>query len=172
MKYVSPILPYATLLTVIVGVVFGLLSARHGRRLRYLTSAAGLVQTMQTGDFARSVQRVLDLPENAKAEVVLSERELVHAAYVVGHVFESLGVLVFYRLLPLHLVDHLTGGYVRACWARLKPYVETRRAHFGPMFGEWFQWLAERLIESPVPGKDLGAPVAHRTWRPRFGAYP
>jgi hypothetical protein len=92
---------------------------------------------------------------------------------VVGHAFESLGVMVFYRLLPLHLVDHLIGGYVRASWLRLRPYVEMRQAQLGPMFGEWFQWLAERLSESPAPGKDIGAFEAYKDWRVRrLGVYP
>lgn len=173
MQYLAPLLPYATLLAVIVAVVFGLITARHGRRLRYLTAATELVHTTQTAEFSQSVQRVLELPVEARADTVMSDPELVSAAYVVGHAFESLGVMVFYRLLPLHLVDHLIGGYVRASWLRLRPYVELRRARLGPMFGEWFQWLAERLAESPAPGKDAGAHLAHRAWRARrFGVHP
>ncbi len=173
MKYLAPLLPYATLLAVFVAVFFGIITARHGRRFRYLTAATELVRTTQPPEFTQSVQRILELPIDAPADSVASRPELVYAAYVVGHAFESLGVMVFYRLLPLHLVDHLVGGYVRASWLRLRPYVELRRARLGPMFGEWFQWLAERLAESPAPGKRLGAPQAHRTWRARsFGVYP
>jgi hypothetical protein len=36
----------------------------------------------------------------------------------------------------------------------------------GALFGEWFQWLAERLDEYPAPGKDVSAPLADRTWTP------
>ncbi|MFT3927027.1 MAG: hypothetical protein QM778_31060 [Myxococcales bacterium] len=173
MKYLAPLLPYATLLTVIVAVVFGLITARHGRRLRYLTAATQLVHMTQTPEFSQGVQRVLELPAKVPAGTIMSDPELVSAAYVVGHAFESLGVMVFYRLLPLQLVDHLIGGYARASWQRLQPYVEARRERLGPMFGEWFQWLAERLEESPAPGKDVGAALAHRAWRVgRFGAHP
>ena len=34
------------------------------------------------------------------------------------------------------------------------------------MFGEWYQWLAERIDEYPAPGKTVGAPVAFKDWRP------
>lgn len=83
-----------------------------------------------------------------------------------SHVFESLGVLVYHRLLPLHLVDHLCGGYVRASWKRIKPLVLAQRKGLGATFGEWYQWLAERIEEYPAPGKDIGAPVAFKGWKP------
>jgi hypothetical protein len=73
---------------------------------------------------------------------------------------------VFHRLLPLHLVDHLLGGYVRAAFKRAGRYVIGRRAEVGVMFGEWFQWLAERLQEYPAPGKAENAAVVHRRWKP------
>jgi hypothetical protein len=75
-------------------------------------------------------------------------------------------VLVFHRLLPLRLVDHLLGGYVRAAHLRTRRYVLRRRDEVGVMFGEWFQWLAERLDEHPAPGKSQNAAVVHRRWRP------
>lgn len=165
-RYISPLLPYATLLTVIVGVIFGILTVLQWHRTRHLSAAIELVRTVQTVDFARSVQLILELPVGARADLVVADNQLVIAAYVVGHAFESLGVMVYYRLLPLHLVDHLIGGYVRASWARLAPYVEARRERFGVMFGEWFQWLAERMVDRPVPAKALGAPRAYRAWRP------
>jgi len=44
--------------------------------------------------------------------------------------------------------------------------VVARRATLGAMFGEWFQWLAERIDEYPAPGKDVGAPIAFKDWKP------
>ncbi len=155
----------ASALTVLVGVVFGVLTLRQWHRTRYLTAAAELVHTIQTPEFTRCIARVMELPEPAEPAAVLADATLVTAVHAVAHVFESLGVLVFHRLLPLHLVDHLLGGYLRASWRRLGPYVVSRRATLGAMFGEWFQWLAERMEENPAPGKELGAPVAHRDWK-------
>jgi hypothetical protein len=34
------------------------------------------------------------------------------------------------------------------------------------MFGEWFQWLAERMEQYPAPGKAQGAAAAFRDWVP------
>jgi hypothetical protein len=75
-------------------------------------------------------------------------------------------VLVYHRLLPLHLVDHLCGGYVRASWKRMRPVVVARRSALGATFGEWYQWLAERIEQYPAPGKDIGAPIAFKNWKP------
>jgi hypothetical protein len=165
MQYLAPILPYATLMTVLTGVVFGILSVRQWRRTRYLTIAAELVQTLQGREFTRSIERVLELPEHAEASAVFDDAKMVSAAYVVGHVFEGLGMLVFYHLLPLHLVDRLVGGYLRASWTRLERYVERRRVVLGPSFAEWFQWLAERVDERALRDKQVGAAHAHRDWR-------
>jgi hypothetical protein len=64
------------------------------------------------------------------------------------------------------LVDHLCGGYVRASWKRVRPIVLAQRENVGPMFGEWYEWLANRIDQFPAPGKDVGAPVAFKDWRP------
>jgi hypothetical protein len=156
-------------MTVAVGVIFGMVTALQYRRTRALAAAIELVKTIQTPAFAESIQLILKLPEDADPKLVSSNAGTVSAAYIVSHAFESLGVLVFYRLLPLHLVDRLIGGYVRASWKRLKPHVEAHRVSFGVMFGEWFQWLAERMIDNPAPGKEVGAASAYRAWTYRSG---
>jgi hypothetical protein len=154
----------ASSLAVLVALVIGVLTLRQWQRARHLTAAAELVRTVLTPDFTRAIARVVELPERAPVESIATP-DLLHAITVVTHGFEGLGVLVFHRLLPLHLVDHLAGGYVRASWRRLQPYIEARRGTLGPMFGEWFQWLAERMNEDPAPGKSVGAYLAHREWK-------
>jgi len=153
-------------MTALVAVIFGVLTLRQWHRTRYLTAAAELVHTLQTPEFNVAIERVMALPEAASPESIRSDPAMTNAVNAVSHVYESLGVLVFHRLLPLHLTDHLLGGYVRASWKRVGPYVIDRRAIVGVMFGEWFQWLAERIGENPAPGKDVGAPVAFKDWKP------
>lgn len=65
---------------------------------------------MQANEFTLSITIIMQLPEDAPAETVLEHNENAAALYVVSHMFESLGVLVYHRLLPLHLVDHLIGA--------------------------------------------------------------
>jgi hypothetical protein len=156
----------ASALAVLVAVVFGSLTIHQWRRTRHLTAAAELVRTIQTPEFTRAIARLMELPVDASAEQVAEDEETVAAFHVATHVFESLGVLVFHRLLPLHLVDDLLGGYVRASWRRVRPFAEARRAVLGANSGEWFEWLADRMEEHPAPGKSRGAYHAHRGWRP------
>jgi hypothetical protein len=164
-KYITSVLPYATLMTAMVGVISFIFSVRISQRTRYLTAAVELVQTLKSADFTESIHLVMTLPENASPQSVLSSEELTRAANTVCHTFESLGIMVFHRLLPLYLVDQLVGGYGRAAWRRLQPYVRMRREVHGPTFAEWFQWLSERLATEPVPESKLGAAIAYRHWR-------
>ena len=156
----------APLLAVIVAFVFGTLTIRQWQRTRQLTAAAELVHTMQTPEFSEAIRRIMDLPVGGDANALLADRDVMGAFYTIIHVFESLGVLVYHRLLPLHLVDHLCGGYVRSSWKRLRPVIETLREAHGVTIGEWFQWLAERIEQYPAPGKDVGAAVAFKDWKP------
>jgi hypothetical protein len=156
----------AASLPIVVAIVFGVLTLRQWQRARSLAAAAELVRMIQTPELARSIAAIMELPEQADAQTIRADPELTRAVYHVTHVFEALGVLVFHRQLPLHLVDHLVGGYVRASFRRVGPYLMERRKTMGAMFGEWFHWLAERLEERPAPGKKEGAWVAHKRWRP------
>ena len=113
----------------------------------------------------RQINPVKDV-ETADPALIRNDSEMTAAVFYLGHVYESLGVLVFHRILPLHLVDDLMGGYLRQSFAKLRPYMESRRQELGVSYAEWMEWLAERLIAHPSPGKSKGAHIAHRDWRP------
>jgi hypothetical protein len=156
----------APLLAIGVALLFGTLTIRQWQATRQLTAAAELVHTMQTPEFTSAIRCIMDLPVGRDADALLADREVMAAFYTIIHVFESLGVLVFHRLLPLHLVDHLCGGYVRSSWRRLEPLVLALRTTHGATIGEWYQWLADRIEQYPAPGKDVGAAVAYKDWKP------
>lgn len=166
MNHLAELAPLASAAAVVVAIVFGTLTLRQWQRTRYLQACVELVRTIQSPQFNQAIGQLLDLPVAAPPERVLAKPELVAAAYVVSHTFESLGVLVFHRVLSLQLVDQLTGGYVRAVWQRLQPYVGHWRGELGVTFCEWFQWLDEQLQRHPAAGKQQGAHVAFRDWRP------
>ena len=153
-------------IAVVSGVILGMLQIRHMSKTRAIFSSAELVHAMLTQQFADSVRMVLALPENAHPDLVRRDSRMSEAVLMLSHVYESLGVLVYHRIVPLHLVDDLMGGYVRNSWKRLRPYVELRRAELGVHYGEWMQWLVEQLEAHPSPGKSQGAHIAHRRWRP------
>ena len=150
----------------LVAVVLGTLQIRQMRKTRALFTSAELVHAMQTADFANSVRLVMTLPDYAPPALVAEDPVMAAAVLSLSHVFESLGVLVYHRIIHLHLVDDLMGGYVRQSWRKLQPYIESRRGELGVYYGEWMQWLAERLDKYPSPGKQGGAHVTHKRWKP------
>lgn len=153
--------------TVLVAVVFGSLQIRQMSKTRALFTSAELVRTMLTPEFAHNVRTVLTLPDHADPALIVKQAEMSTAVLQLSHVFESIGVLVYYRILPLHLVDDLMGGYIRQIWRKVRPHVEVQRKELSIVsYGEWMQWLAERMDESPSPGKTVGAHLSHRKWRP------
>ncbi|MSP55704.1 MAG: hypothetical protein EXR69_08905 [Myxococcales bacterium] len=149
-----------------VAVLFGSLQIREMGKTRALFTSTDLGHAMLTAEFTRSVRDVMQLPDHADPLLVSEDPEVGAAVLSLSHVFECLGVLVFHRIVSLHLVDDLMGGYVRQSWRRVRPHVEVRRKEMGVSYGEWMQWLAERLDEHPSPGKSDGAYAAHRKWRP------
>ena len=156
----------ASAVAVVVAVVFGFLQLSHLSKTRAIFSSTELVSSIQTAEFTRSVRLVMNLPEGAAPDLISRDPAMVDAALTLGHVFESLGVLVYHRVLSLHIVDDLVGGYLRGTWTRLHPYIESRRRDLGVHYGEWMQWLVERLDEHPSPGKAEGAHRSHRAWKP------
>jgi hypothetical protein len=156
----------ASTLAVVVALIFGTLQVRQMIKTRSLFTAAELVRIIQTPEFTSSIRLVLTLPNAASPEKVYGDPEMAAAVLTISHFYESIGVLVYHRILPLHLVDDLMGGYVRQSWRKLSPAVLSRREELGVYFGEWMQWLAERMDEYPSPGKNSGAHVTHRDWKP------
>jgi hypothetical protein len=101
------------------------------------------------------------------SEATFGDPTFKAAALKVGFAGDALGVMVFYRTVPLHMLDNLMGRFIRLAWVKVKPFAEHKRRELGHNnYFEWFQWLAERLEEFPAPGKAEGAHVAHADWKP------
>ncbi len=163
---IATIANIASAVAVLVAVFFGSLQIRQMAKTRALFTSTELVHAMLTTEFTQSVRLVMTLPDHADPAMIANNPEMSAAVLSLSHVFESLGVLVFHRIVPLHLVDDLMGGYVRQSWRKVRPHVEVKRRDMGVSYGEWMQWLAERLDEHPSPGKSHGAHLAHRRWKP------
>lgn len=156
----------ASAIAVLVAVILGRSQIRQMRKTRALFTTTELVHAMQREEFARGIRLVLTLPEDADVQLIRDDPDMTAAVLSVSHIYESMGVLVYHRIIHLYLVDDLMGGYVRTTWKRIKPYVYARRSELGVYYGEWMEWLADRLDEHPSPGKHIGAHIAHRGWRP------
>ena len=158
----------ATAVTVIVGVIFGLIEARRIRREREDRAALEAVHVLLTPAYMDSFLLVQAIPDGATAEEIEADPRILHAARSAGIVIEGLGFAVFQRIVPLSVVDDLASGSVRVMWRKLRPYAEAERARSSQKTFEWFQWLAEQLekYEKGKTSLKKGAHEVFRDWKP------
>jgi len=155
-------------IAVTAGVIFAAAQIREFRRQRRRQSMYTLVQTFQSADFTKALHRIIDLPDNLDRAAIRAEvgPEGEDAIYFVTTTWETIGVLVFQKELTLDLVDDFFSGPLIISWRKLARYLEDvrRERHRDTLF-EWFQWLAERMIEREKSSAPVPAHVAHRDWR-------
>lgn len=157
----------ATLATLLAGVIFGIMEIRRARKARADKAAMDVFGLCIQTSFTQAHMLVLGLPLDAPPDLIRESPDLRRASELTVNQYEYLGMMVFYRIVPLRTLDLLVGGVVRSTWMRLHTYVEAEREALNiPAFGEWFQWLAERLEQHPQPEKQVGSHIAFSTWKP------
>ena len=97
------------------------------------------------------------------------DEEYESAAQIVGMTFETMGLLVHKDIASFKIVQELTGGLLLMMWRKIEVWIkETRVEEGNPRFGEWVQWLGERLAECEA---DISpAYEIHADWRPPRGS--
>jgi len=161
------ILQVVTLVTVVAGAVFGFMEVRRARQVRSDKGARDVLSLVVSPGHIEAAYGILELPIDARPDLVENSPELRRLANTLMVQYEYLGNLVYQRIVPLHTLDLLCGGIIRASWKRLHPYIqEERRAKDLPNMAEWFQWLAEQLEKYGGPEKAIGTHVAFKDWKP------
>jgi len=158
-------------IAVTAGVIFAAAQIRDYRRQRKRDSMLALVRSFQSPTFARALRRVVELPDNISADEIRKilgpegEDLVVH----VTATWETIGVLFFHGELTIDLIDDFFSGPILISWRKLLPYTtDLRRQYNRDTWSEWFQWLAERMLERessspPVP--------AYKAYTPGTKAY-
>ena len=154
--------------TFVAGAIFTVVQLRLARRAREREGALEILRFFHTPDFARALRLMYDLPPGLSREEIVrrlgDDMALVEAMMLS---WESLGVLVFRRQLDLSLVDDFVSGAIVLSWRKLDRYVrEEREVRGRATLLEWFQWLAERMIERETATPPVPAYEAHREWKP------
>jgi len=152
---------------VISGVIFGIIQIRQYQQQRRDIAAVQLVNSFQSPEFNRSLRSVWSLPDSASwQELQSSGNEWQEAAFQVGMTMETMGVLVYRRIVPLEILDELMGDAILVLWRKLQPWVrQLRTEQKRDSAYEWFQWLAERLAERDRR-TEIGAYRKYRNWKP------
>lgn len=152
-------------IAVITGIIFGLIQIRYYQQQRRTVAAVQLVNSFQNPDFNKALRKIWSLPDDTSVTEI---RELgddwEEAAFQVGMTLETMGVLVYRRIVPLPILDELMGDAIIILWKKLRPWVEhLRTEQKRDSAYEWSQWLADRLA-----GKDrrtvAGAYKIYRNW--------
>lgn len=136
-------------LTIVVGAIFaGIQYAQYRKRERNQV-AADLCSRFSEPEFARAIALLRRLPDGVDMKGMRSLGvEYEEAAQIVGMMFETMGLMVFKDVASFKLIQQLTGGLLLMMWGKLETWIKTTRVEQdNPRFGEWVQWLAERIAE-------------------------
>lgn len=149
---------------IVGGGLFGLVQLAEFRKRRRTQAAAELCRTFMEPELARAITLLRSLPDGAGVEEFRARGpEYEEAAQIVGMSFETMGLLVHENIASFRIVQELTGGLLLMMWRKIGTWVqETRIAHGNPRFGEWVQWLAERIEEREADMRP--AHEIHRDW--------
>lgn len=163
----ADLLPYFQLIgqvALVVGALVAVYQLLQLRKARDEQAALQVITGLNTQEFRHAFNLVNDLPLGATAEQVRAGGPALEAAVgTVMMTFETLGVMVHNRLVPLNLVDQVIGGFLRESWRRLEAYVLWKRSAIGYVrWGEWYQWLFEHVNQGR---RFEGAYVAFKDWK-------
>ena len=152
----------------IVGaLIFTGLQVRTANRTRHEAAAITVIQTTQSESWTRAIDLLRKLPENANLATVLAAGpEVERAIFEFGVRLETIGYMVFQRIIPLHVIDDLIGGVTFVYWTRAKVWVESvRQDTENPKFLEWSEWLVDRITERRSRLSHGPAHLRFKDWR-------
>jgi hypothetical protein len=150
-------------------VVFAFLQVRQFRQQRRDLAGVELMRTMQNRELVEAWDRVVSVDRSVStADARAMGPEYERAAHSLVAVYEALGLLVFRGIVPFDLVRESTSGPFAAAWEALHVWVEEVRVRRSDeRYGEWFQWLAERLQQFNEKASLEPAHKRFAAWRPR-----
>ncbi len=153
-------------LTIVTGLVFGIIQLRAHRIQQRNAVATSLAETFYNPDFSRAVVLLHKLPDGADSTAFREAGpEYEEAAVIVCTSFETMGLLVFRKIAPFDLVMDLAGGMAASMFRKLENWIAAKRQDQNqPSWAEWFEWIA-KLAETYKDENTLShSDVAN--WRP------
>ena len=134
---------------ILSGIVVGLIQLKQHRIQRRELAILECARSFEDKEFTEAYRLISELPEGmTKANFDKLGDEYEPAAIRVGMKFETMGLLNHRGVIPIDAVSDLVGGAGLKIWSVIELWVEETRTHRShPTFLEWYQWLAERLIE-------------------------
>jgi hypothetical protein len=155
----ATILSAVSSFAVVGALIFTAMQVRVANRARAEHAAISIVEAAQSDAWTRGLNQLYRIPADATAEQIDAlGPELTDAIEQVGIRVETIGYMVWRGIVDIAMVDDLFGGIVIFWWSRIKPFAERDRERTSNTKSyEWFQWLAERLVERR--GKEPAIPA-------------
>ncbi len=152
---------------VVGGVVFALIQMRQIRQQRRELAAIELFRFFGNPEFVKSYRVVLTMPDKlSKRDLLAEDPDNEDHAMLISTTMENIGVMMYHRIIPSLVVNHLIGASVVILWSRLEGWIEDTRRELGDDAAfEWFQWRAARMRDGHAPNADP-AFVRYRRWKP------
>lgn len=114
--------------------------------------------------FAKALRSVIELPDDASAEQIKQivgpdgEDLLAHLTAT----WETIGVMLYHNEITIDIVDDFFSGPIVLSWRKMRNYITALRNQYQrDTWFEWFQWLAERMLEREPTEPPIPAYVAH-----------
>lgn len=154
-------------IAIVLALVFAGVQVREANQARRDQAAVALLQSAQGDSWTRAMNSIAQLPANATAEQVDAAGEWATNSVVdFGVRLETMGYMVFSRLVSPEKVDDLLGGVVLMFWSRGKAWTERERIRTNnPKLFEWCEWLADRIGERRGTLGHEPAHKKHRNWK-------
>ncbi|NNE32061.1 MAG: hypothetical protein HKN40_06800 [Winogradskyella sp.] len=134
---------------IVGGAIFGVIQVIEFRKQRSAQVAADLCRAFTEPEFAKAVVLLSSLPDGLSLkEFKARDSSYQVAAQIVGMMFETMGILVQKKIASFLVVQELAGGLLLMLWRKIEYQIkDTRIEQNNPRFGEWVQWLVERIEE-------------------------
>jgi hypothetical protein len=147
--------------------IFAALQVRQQNLKRTDQAAVTVIQTMQSERWTRALDLIGKLPENTQlSNIERMGPEVVSSLFDLTLRLETIGYMVFRRIVQLDVVDDLIGGVTLVFWSRAKAWSDQIRVQTGnPKFAEWCEWLAGRITERRARLGHEPAHIRHAHWR-------
>jgi hypothetical protein len=164
---VSSTLNLISTVAIVGALIFTALQVRQANLKRSDQAAVTVIQTAQSERWTRALDLIGKLPENAElSDIERMGPEIESCLFDFGMRLETIGYMVFRRIVKLDMVDELIGGVTLMFWSRAKAWAERMRIQSGnPKYWEWCEWLADRITERRARLGHEPAHIRHAHWR-------
>ncbi|MCA0932039.1 hypothetical protein LCM02_06220 [Lutimonas saemankumensis] len=140
-EFLTQLAPILSFITIIIAIIFGVIQLKQFKTQRKDIAAVEIMRTMQDAQFTESLH-VINHSEQLDSLKEVNPN-LEKAIFAITTKFETLGFLVYKRVIPIEFVEQLVGGVCLALWEKLNLYVlEYRKINDQKLFLEWFEWLS------------------------------